>query len=58
MSKGCQKICLSPTRNEAWIINQFLAAAKTWADHVVVADQGSTDGTLKHLESAPGVEVG
>ena len=57
MSKGCQKICLSPTRNEAWIINQFLAAAKTWADHVVVADQGSTDGTLKHLESAPGVEL-
>ena len=57
MSKGCQKICLTPTRNEAWIINQFLAAARTWADHVVVADQQSSDGTLELLEATSGAEV-
>src|SRR5262249_44045285 len=50
-------ICLTPTRNEAWIIKQFLAAAKNWADHIVVADQGSTDGTLQELKSTSGVEV-
>ena len=50
-------ICVTPARNEAWIIKQFLAAAKTWADHIVVADQGSTDGTVEELKSTPGVEV-
>jgi len=50
-------ICLTPTRNEAWIIKQFLAAAKNWADHIVVADQGSTDGTFEELKSTPGVQV-
>jgi hypothetical protein len=53
----CVRICVTPTRNEAWIINQFLAAVKTWADHVIVADQGSTDGTLQQLQNTPGVEV-
>src|SRR5262249_16995374 len=50
-------ICLTPTRNEAWIIKQFLAAAKNWADHIVVADQGSTDGTFEELKSTPSVQV-
>ena len=56
-NEPCRRICVTPTRNEAWIINQFLAAAKTWADHVIVADQGSTDGTLQQLQSTPGIEV-
>ena len=38
-------VCLTPVRNEAWILERFLAAALTWADFVVVADQGSTDGS-------------
>jgi hypothetical protein len=46
---------VTPTRNEAWIISHFLAAAKTWADHVVVADQGSTDGTWEALQNRPDV---
>ena len=40
-----QRICVTPTRNEAWIIGHFAAAARCWADHVVIADQRSTDGT-------------
>ena len=51
------RICLTPTRNEAWIIKQFLAATNTWADRTIVADQGSTDGTWEQLESAPKVEA-
>jgi glycosyltransferase involved in cell wall biosynthesis len=54
---GDLRICVTPTRNEAWIIERFLAAAKTWASHVIVADQGSTDGTLQQLQSASDVEV-
>ena len=51
------RICLTPIRNEAWIIKDFLATAKLWATHIVVADQGSTDGTLQQLQRTPGVEV-
>ncbi|HUJ72769.1 MAG TPA: glycosyltransferase family 2 protein [Verrucomicrobiae bacterium] len=57
MNDGCQRICLTPTRNEAWIIRPFLAAARCWANHIVVADQGSTDGTLEQLRATPGVDV-
>lgn len=45
--QAISRICLTPTRNESWIIAKFLAAAKTWADHVIVADQGSSDGTFQ-----------
>lgn len=50
-------ICLTPTRNERWIIQRFLAAAQTWATHVIVADQCSTDGTYETLAQTPGVDV-
>jgi Glycosyl transferase family 2 len=51
MNDSCNWICLTPTRNEACIIKQFLAAASCWASHIIVADQGSTDGTLNELQS-------
>lgn len=38
-------ICLTPVRNEAWILDRFLAAASLWAGRVIVADQGSADGS-------------
>jgi hypothetical protein len=52
-----RRICLTPTRNENWIIDKFVPAARTWADDLIVADQGSTDGTLAVLHASPGVEV-
>jgi hypothetical protein len=38
-------ICLTPVKNEAWILERFLQCASTWADHIVLADQQSTDAT-------------
>lgn len=38
-------ICLTPVRNEAWTLRRMLRCAELWADHIIVADQGSTDGT-------------
>jgi len=38
-------ICLTPVLNEAWILERFLQCASLWADHIIVADQGSTDGS-------------
>ena len=38
-------ICLTPVKNEAWILDRFLLCASTWADHIIVADQQSEDET-------------
>jgi glycosyltransferase involved in cell wall biosynthesis len=38
-------VCLMPTKNESWILDRSLAAAATWADVIVVADQASSDGS-------------
>ena len=57
MNDTCNRICITPTRNELWIVKHFLAAARCWASHIIVADQGSTDGTLQRLQETPGVDV-
>jgi len=36
-------ICLTPIRNEGWVLDSFLRAAEMWADHIILADQRSTD---------------
>lgn len=38
-------IVMTPVRNEAWVLHAFLKATSTWADHIIVADQMSTDGS-------------
>jgi glycosyltransferase involved in cell wall biosynthesis len=40
-----KKICLTPVMNEAWTLERFLKCTSTWADHIIVADQNSTDGS-------------
>ncbi|MCA6439255.1 MAG: glycosyltransferase family 2 protein [Sediminibacterium sp.] len=41
-----KKICITPIRNEAWILDSFLKAASLWADIIIIADQNSDDGSL------------
>jgi hypothetical protein len=48
-------ICLTPVRNEAWILDRFLKAACLWADHVIIADQMSTDGSRDIAKKYPKV---
>jgi hypothetical protein len=38
-------ICLTPVRNEAWILGAFLKATSLWADYIIIADQDSNDGS-------------
>ena len=40
-------ICLTPTKNEGWILDKFLACASLWADHIIISDQSSTDDTIE-----------
>jgi hypothetical protein len=52
-----QVICITPVRNEAWILERFLAAAELWADRIVLADQRSTDATRAIAARFTKVEV-
>lgn len=50
-------ICITPVKNEAWILDLFLRAATRWADHVILADQQSTDESRAIASRHPKVEV-
>ena len=53
MSREATVICVTPVRNEAWILDRFLACASVWADHIIVADQSSTDGSREIVSRFP-----
>lgn len=38
-------ICLTPVKNEAWILERFLKLTSLWADHIIIADQNSKDNS-------------
>jgi glycosyltransferase involved in cell wall biosynthesis len=50
-------ICITPVRNERWIIDKFLKAASIWADHIILADQNSDDGTREVAARYPKVRL-
>lgn len=42
-----KKILVMPVKNEDWILEKTLSCASLWADHIIIADQNSTDRTLE-----------
>lgn len=50
-------ICLTPVRNEAINLPRFLACASVWADHIILADQHSTDGSRDVARQWPKVRL-
>lgn len=48
-------ICMTPVRNEAWVLNAFLKATSLWADYIIIADQNSTDGSREIALNYPKV---
>ncbi len=50
-------VCLTPVKNEAWILERFLTCASDWADRIIVADQGSDDGSREIARRFPKVEL-
>lgn len=57
MPRDPSLICLTPVKNEAWILDRFLQCASTWADHIVVADQHSNDGSREIARSYEKVKL-
>jgi hypothetical protein len=50
-------IVLCPVKNEAWILHRFLAVSSRFADHIVIADQGSDDGSLEIYKQYPKITL-
>jgi len=51
MSSSPRFICLTPCRNEGWVIGNHLKAASAWADAIVVGDQMSDDDTREIVQA-------
>src|SRR6185312_9661589 len=50
-------IVITPAKNEAWILDRFLAVTSQFADVIIVADQHSTDGSLDIYPKYPKVHL-
>lgn len=50
-------VCVTPVLNEEWILERFLRCAATWADHIVISDQGSTDRSREIARAHPKVTL-
>lgn len=48
-------VVMTPVRNEAWVLRAFLEATSLWADHIIIADQMSTDGSREIAKEYPKV---
>jgi hypothetical protein len=46
-------ICVCPVKDEAAHLDRFLGAASCWATHIIIADQGSTDGSVEVTRRYP-----
>jgi hypothetical protein len=50
-------ICLTPVKNESWILDRFLKCTSLWADHIIICDQQSEDGSKDIALSYPKVTL-
>jgi glycosyltransferase involved in cell wall biosynthesis len=50
-------VCITPVRNERDHLGRFLACAGEWADHIIVLDQCSTDGSRELAAAHPKVRL-
>lgn len=50
-------VCMTPIKNEEWILERFIRCASVWADHIIIADQGSDDASREIASSFPKVTL-
>lgn len=55
MSKLPTIVVVTPVRNEAWVLDAFLTCTSSWADHIILADQHSEDGSREIAKKYPKV---
>ena len=54
-SRPLTTIVVTPVLDEAWILDRFIRCASLWADHIVIADQRSRDGSREIAARHPKV---
>jgi hypothetical protein len=52
-----KKIVLMPVKNESWILNFTLNSLSKNFDHIIIADQSSTDGSIDICKSFSNVDL-
>lgn len=55
--KSPKLVCMTPVRNEAWCLDVFLQCTSSWADHIIILDQHSTDGSREIACNYPKVKL-
>lgn len=45
MGVAAKIVVVTPVKNEAWCLDGFLDSTSLWADHILIRDQGSSDGS-------------
>lgn len=50
-------VVVTPVRNEEWILDRFLSVTSRFADHIIIADQHSSDNSRCICERYPKVTV-
>jgi len=48
-------VVITPVKSKAWILDRFLATTSHFADHIIIADQDSTDGSQEICKRYPKV---
>ena len=57
MSDPVRVVVVTPVRNEAWILERFLSVTSRFADHIIIADQRSSDDSRAICSRYPKVTV-
>lgn len=57
MSQERKLVVLTPVKNESWILSLFCASTSLWADHIIIADQKSTDNSKEIASKFPKVTL-
>ncbi|MCR8851202.1 glycosyltransferase family 2 protein [Lysinibacillus fusiformis] len=57
MSNSTQIICITPVKNEEWILELFLESTSKWADLIIIADQNSSDSSVEIAKKFPKVKI-
>ena len=57
VSDPVRVVVVTPVRNEAWILERFLSVTSRFADHIIVADQRSSDDSRAICGRYPKVTV-
>jgi glycosyltransferase involved in cell wall biosynthesis len=50
-------VVITPVKNEEWILERFLSVTSQFADHIIIADQNSTDASINICKQYPKVTL-